>query len=131
MRWPHRNQGLVLFASILLMAALAVTGCGGAVEDEANAPFTISVEQTYLTIGNRSGSAFSGGLIELVPSGVLAPYKMQLPRIESGATRDVPFDRFSGVGGAQFRRGVTRIKAVRVTATDMSGTTHKREVPFN
>jgi hypothetical protein len=56
---------------------------------------------------------------------------MQMPRIESGANRDVPLDQFSGVGGARFRRGVTRIKLVRITATDMAGKTYKQEVPFN
>ena len=91
----------------------------------------VKVEQTYLTIVNRSGSAFADGQIELVPSGVLAPYKMQMPRIESGANRDVQLDQFAGVGGARFRRGVTRIRAVRITATDMTGKTYKQEVPFN
>jgi hypothetical protein len=56
---------------------------------------------------------------------------MQMPRIESGANRDVQLDQFSGVGGARFRRGVTRIKLVRITATDMTGKTYKQEVPFD
>jgi len=126
-----RLGALSLVGSGVVLAGLAMTGCGAAAVDEANAPFTVTVEQTYLTITNKSGSAFSDGLIELVPSGVLAPYRMQLPRIESGADRNVEFDRFAGVGGARFRRGATRIKAIRVTATDMTGKTHKREVPFN
>lgn len=115
----------------LVVASIAVIGCSGAAADDANAPFTITVEQSYLTITNQSGSALADGLIELVPSGVLAPYKTKLPRMESGANRDVPFDQFSGVGGARWRRGGTRIKAVRVTATDVAGKTYKREVPFS
>jgi hypothetical protein len=107
-----------------------VFACGGPVHDP-NAPVGVTVEQTYLTIANRSGSAFAAGQIELVPSGVLAPYRMQMPRIESGASRDVQLDQFAGVGGARFRRSVTRIKLVRITATDMAGKTYKQEVPFN
>lgn len=121
---------LSLVAGCALLVALFAAGCGGGVVDDPNAPVGVTVSQTYLTIANRSGSAFADGQIELVPSGVLAPYRMQMPRIESGANRDVQLDQFSGVGGARFRRGVTRIKLVRITATDMAGKTYKQEVPF-
>ena len=119
-----------LVAGCALLASVFVAACGGASADDPNAPVGVTVSQTYLTIANRSGSAFADGQIELVPSGVLAPYKMQMPRIESGANRDVQLDQFAGVGGARFRRGVTRIKTVRITATDMSGKTYKQEVAF-
>jgi hypothetical protein len=104
--------------------------CRGGAADDPNAPLGVTVSQTYLTIANRSGSAIANGQIELVPAGVLAPYRMQMPRIESGATRDVQLDQFSGAGGARFRRGVARMRVVRVTATDMTGKTYKQEVPF-
>jgi hypothetical protein len=121
---------LSLFGCVFCLSLLAA-GCGGGVADDPNAPVGITVSQTYLTIANRSGSAFADGQIELVPAGVLAPYRLPMPRIESGATRDVQLDQFSGAGGARFRRGVARMKAVRITATDMTGKTHKQEVPFN
>src|SRR5262245_51234592 len=111
-----------LSLSVIVGSVLLVTGCGPSAQDP-NAPIGVSVEQTYLTIENRSGVALAEGLIELVPSGVLAPYRRELPRIESGAKRDVQYDLFSGAGGARFRRGVTRIKLVRVTAKDMAGKT--------
>jgi hypothetical protein len=104
--------------------------CRGGAADDPNAPLGVTVSQTYLTIANRSGSAIADGQIELVPAGVLAPYRMQMPRIESGATRDVQLDQFSGVGGSRFRRGVARMRAIRITATDMTGKTYKQEVPF-
>lgn len=120
---------LVVVCALLVLPLAA--GCGGGVADDPNAPVGITLSQTYLTIANRSGSAFAEGQIELVPAGVLAPYRLAMPRIESGATRDVQLDQFSGAGGARFRRGVARMKAVRITATDMTGKTHKQEVPFN
>jgi hypothetical protein len=123
------SGALSLVAGCALLAMVVVAACGGAVDDP-NSPVGVTVSQTYLTIANRSGSAFADGQIELVPSGVLAPYKMQMPRIESGANRDVQLDQFAGVGGARFRRGVTRIKMVRIVATDMTGKTYKQEVPF-
>ena len=124
------SGALSLVVGCALLVPLLAAGCGGAVQDP-NAPVGITVSQTYLTIANRSGSAIAEGQIELVPAGVLAPYRLQMPRIESGATRDVQLDQFSGAGGARFRRGVTRMKTVRITATDMTGKTYKQEVPFN
>jgi hypothetical protein len=123
------SGALSLVVGCALLATVCAA-CGGAGADDPNSPVGVTVSQTYLTIVNRSGSAFADGQIELVPSGVLAPYKMQMPRIESGANRDVQLDQFAGVGGARFRRGVTRIKAVRITATDMTGKTYKQEVAF-
>jgi hypothetical protein len=130
MRWSSRFRVLAPVVALLFLTGLSTASCGGAADDP-NAPIAITVSQTYLTVANKTGSAIASGLVELVPSGVLAPYRTNLPRIESGQSRDVQFDQFSGVGGARFRRGVTRIKAIRVTATDMAGNTHKREVPFN
>jgi len=125
-----RLSGALSLAGCALLATVFVSACAGPAADP-NAPVGVTVEQTYLTIANRSGSAFANGQIELVPSGVLAPYRAQMPRIESGANRDVQLDQFAGVGGARFRRGVTRIKLVRITATDMTGKTYKQEVPFD
>ena len=70
-------------ALTLLLAALVVPACGKALDDDPNAPIDVVVSQTYLTIGNKAGSALVDGTIELVPSGVLAPYRTPLPRVES------------------------------------------------
>jgi hypothetical protein len=121
---------LSLVACCALLLPLVAVACRGGAADDPNAPLGVTISQTYLTIANRSGSAIANGQIELVPAGVLAPYRMQMPRIESGATRDVQLDQFSGAGGARFRRGVARMRVVRVTATDMTGKTYKQEVPF-
>jgi hypothetical protein len=116
--------------AFVVLVALSVSGCGAAAQDP-NAPVGFTTSQTYITIENRSGNALAGGLIELVPSGVLAPFRRELPRLESGAKRDVSYDLFSGAGGSRFRPGVTRIRAVRITAKDVSGKTYKIEAPFD
>ena len=122
---------LYVVAGFAFLAILSVAGCGRGAADDPNAPVGITVSQTYLTIANRSGSAIADGQIELVPAGVLAPYRLPMPRIESGASRDVQLDQFSGANGARFRRGVARMRTVRITATDMTGKTYKQEVPFD
>jgi len=114
----------------VLLLVLTATGCGASAQDP-NAPVGFTTSPTYITIENRSGNALAEGLIELVPSGVLAPFRRELPRLESGAKRDVPYDMFSGAGGARFRPGATRIKLVRITAKDISGRTYKIEAPFD
>ena len=125
-----RLAGFRCTMACIVLGALGATGCGAAAQDtKAAVGFTTS--PNYITIENRSGNALAEGLIELVPAGVLAPYRRELPRLESGAKRDVPYDLFSGAGGARFRPGVTRIKSVRITAKDVSGKTYKVEAPFN
>jgi hypothetical protein len=125
-----RSSGLPLALASIVLVGLSVTGCGAAAQDP-NAPVGFTTSQTYMTIENRSGSALAEGLIELVPAGVLAPFRRELPRLESGAKRDLPYDLFSGAGGARFRPGVTRIRTVRITAKDVAGNTYKIEAPFN
>jgi len=116
-------------APLVLCIAFAA-GCGKPLDDDPKAPVLVTVSQTYLTIENQAGSALVDGIVELVPSGVLSPYRANLPRIEAGSNRQVLLDRFSGAGGARFLRGATRIRSVRLTATDLTGKTYKREVPF-
>jgi hypothetical protein len=122
---------LCLIVGCAQLVVFSMVGCGGAAEDEAGAPFTITYSETYLTIKNQLGSAITEGQIELVPAGVLAPFRTALPRIEPGSSRDIRFNQFGGTGGSRFARGgSTRIKFARVTATDAVGMTHKREIPF-
>ena len=125
-----RLSGAPCATACVVVGALLVTGCGAAAQDP-NAPVGFTTSQTYITIENRSGNALAEGLIELVPSGVLAPFRRELPRLESGAKRDLPYDLFTGAGGARFRPGATRIRVVRITAKDISGKTYKVEAPFD
>ena len=125
-----RLSGAPCTLACVVLGALLMTGCGAAAQDP-KAPVGFTTSPTYITIENRSGNALAEGLIELVPSGVLAPFRRELPRLESGAKRDLPYDLFSGAGGARFRPGATRIKSVRITAKDISGKTYKVEAPFN
>ena len=125
-----RLSGPLLAAAGLLLAGLSVAACGGEIADDPSAPIALSFSETYLTIRNQADSAITEGTIELVPAGVLGPFRARLPRIETGANVEMTYDRFAGTGGARFVRGTTRIRTVRVTATDVAGTKHQREVPF-
>ena len=125
-----KQLGFPSAVACVVLLVVSATGCGAAAQDPT-APVGFTTSQTYMTIENRSGNALAEGLIELVPSGVLAPFRRERPRLESGAKRDLPYDMFSGAGGARFRPGATRIKLVRITAKDVAGRTYKVEAPFN
>ena len=121
----------------VVLALLSTSGCGASAQDP-NAPVGFTTSQTYITIENRSGNALAEGLIELVPSGVLAPYRRELPRMESGAKRDVSYDLFSGAGGSRFRPGVgagigrdDTIFATRDGKVEFSSSGQRRVVAVN
>ena len=86
----NRLSGPLCAIACLVFVTLAASSCGASAQDPS-APVGFTTSQTYITIENRLGSALAEGLIELVPSGVLAPYRRELPRLESGAKRDVPY----------------------------------------
>ena len=69
------SGALSLVVGCALLVRCFAAGCRGGAVDDPNAPVGVTVSQTYLTIANRSGSAFADGQIELVPAGVLAPYQ--------------------------------------------------------
>ena len=74
-----RLPGALSLIGCALTVSLLAVACGGGAADDPNAPVGITISQTYLTIANRSGSAFAEGQIELVPAGVLAPYRLPMP----------------------------------------------------
>ena len=66
---------------------------------DPKAPVGTTSLTTYITIENRSGNALAEGLIELVPSGVLAPFRRSF-RASNPARNETCRDLFTGAGGA-------------------------------
>ena len=69
-----RLSGPLCAIACVVLVTLSITGCGASAQDP-KAPVGFTTSQTYITIENRSGNALAEGLIELVPSGVLARIK--------------------------------------------------------
>ena len=80
-----KRLGFPSAVACVVLLVLSATGCGPSAQDP-KAPVGFTTSQTYITIENRSGNALAEGLIELVPSGVLAPFRRELPR--SGIRRE-------------------------------------------
>ena len=137
MRWPLRFRGFVPVAVSLSIAAASVAACSSSENAEAGAVGTTSTgglavtfSNTYLTIENRSGVPIVEGEMQIVPRGVMPPFRTTLPRIENSAIRELPYSQFRSRDGTPFRRGATRARTVRITATDLTGKKLEHEVPF-
>jgi hypothetical protein len=135
MCWPTRSATSLVIT--VLAAALSAAACsdqkseaGAVASAGASAPFGIELSQTYLTIENRTGSIVTGGRLEIVPGGVLPPFTAPLSRLEIGEKKPVMFNTFRGNDGTAFRRGVFRVRRLKLTATDFNGKTYEQEVPF-
>jgi hypothetical protein len=138
MRCPLRFRGFVRIALFLSLAALPLAGCSsgdtaeaGAVGTSASDPLVVTFSQMYMTIENRSGVPIVDGELQIVPRGVTPPFRTRLPRIESGQKRELLFNQFYSRDGTPFRRGGTRTRNLRITATDVSGKKFEQEVPFD
>jgi hypothetical protein len=135
MRCPLRFRGFVV-ASLLLAAPFGVAACSSGDPAEAGAvgttgtPLGVTMSQTYLSVENRSGVPILEGEIQIVPRGVMPPFRTRLPRIEGSQKVDLMFNTFYSKDGTPFRRGVTRARAVRIVATDITGKKIEQDVPF-
>lgn len=140
MRCPSRLRISSLHATFALLAVCTAAACSGGNSDVgatgtagagSEAPLAVEVSQTYITVENRTGAPLVGGQIEIIPRGILPPFKTLLPRLETGSKRDVLLNAFRGNDGTPFSRAITRARRVKVTARDQGGKVYEHEVPFN
>lgn len=137
MRCPFRVRASTLRVALTLLALCTAGACAGNPEGAAaagtagsDARFVIEVSQTYITIENRTGAPLAGGQMELIPRGVLPPFRSTLPRLENGAKRDIQLNTFRAADGTTFNRNLARARTVKVTAKDQSGKEYTFETPF-
>jgi hypothetical protein len=134
---PFGPRGLALLASLLLAAFFTAAcsgstteaGSSGTTGDGANGPFLIALEQTYMTIENRSGSPIVSGTVAIMTGSLRPPFTMALPRLENLDKRDFPLRNFRGNDGTEFSRRVARVQRIRLTAVDVAGKKYEMEIP--
>jgi hypothetical protein len=138
MRCPSRFRGFLPFAVVLSVATLSASACtsgesaeAGAVGTTASDPLVVTFSQTFLTVENRSGVPIVEGEMQIVPRGVMPPFRTRLSRIEGTGRVELPYSQFYSRDGTPFRRGITRTRNVRLTATDVAGKKFDMEVPFD
>lgn len=124
----------VTFASLALSATVACSGASsesGAVGTTgADAPLGLEISQAYITVENRTGKALLGGQLEILQAGSRPPFKSNLPRLESGASRQIALNTFRAFDGSVFSRGITRTRSLTITAKDLGGNEYQQEFPF-
>ena len=135
---PFRVRVSVVRAPLAVLALVAAAACSGGNPEsgaagtagDANAPFGVEVSQTYITIENRTGAPIVGGSMEIVPRGVLQPFRSALPRLENGASRQITLNTFRANDGTLFNRNLARARTIRISAKDLAGKEYQQESPF-
>ena len=127
----------VLRATIVLFAFCAAA-CGGNPESAsaagtagtADAPITIDISNTYVTVENRTGVPILEGQMIIDQIGVRPPFRASLPRLENGMARDFTLNTFRAADGTLFNRTIARARTLKLTAKDINGKTYEQEIPF-
>ena len=134
---PSRVRASILRLTVTSLALSAAFACAGGNPESgaagtagAEGPFALRVTQTYISVENRTGAPLVGGQLEIVQTGILPPYRSNLPRLEVGSTQQFPLANFRDRDGTNYNRSVARPRTVRITAKDLNGREYQQEVPF-
>ena len=132
MRSPHRVHASLAMVSIPLCVLLSAGGSAcTTVESSGDTLLVVEVLPDEITVENKTSTPLVKGEISVIPYGTAArPYVMFLPHLSNGEKRSFPLNSFRNPDGTRFMREAAKGRTVRVTATDVSGTSHEREVPF-
>lgn len=133
MRSPRSFKGsfgIPLFLVVLGLSA-GVSACSSA-EGSGDLSLVVEVLDDEITLENKTGTSLTKGEVTIIPAGgIPRPYVVNLPYMTSGAKRSFPFKTFRMSDGSVFRSDVTKGRTVKITATDATGKTYAREVPFS
>jgi hypothetical protein len=132
MSGPLSRHNLVPLLFAFGVITFFVVGCAQlSGDDEATAPFGVTVESLYVTVENRTGTALVDGRVEIIPFGRAVIFTTTWPRMEIGDKRDFMLNVFRGTDGTPFRRGIVKARRIKVSAKDLAGKLYERVVPFN
>jgi len=123
----------------LVATALCTAACSGGSPESAsaagtagtaNAAIGITIQNTYVTVENRSGAPLLEGQMEITQLGVRPPFRMAMTRLENGSARDYTLGQFRMADGTLFNRTIARPRSLKLTAKDVSGKSYEQEIPF-
>lgn len=123
----------VMFVACWLATACAPTSGreSGTVGSSGAAGAAIGVEQTssYLTIENRAGMPLVDIRITLKTANGLS-FTTSLPRLESGAKRDLPYEGLRSNDGTSFSPRWQKPREIAVTAADLVAKKYELTIPW-
>lgn len=127
-----------ILRAIVTLFVLCAAACGGNPESAgaagtagtADAPIAVTIENTYVTVENRTGVPLLNGEMVIDQIGVRPPFRANLPRLENGMVRDFTLNTFRTADGTVFNRTIARARSLKLTAKDVNGKTYEQEIPF-
>ena len=123
-------RALAIIALAAAAFATATCSSSGGSDSAGTAPVAITTSQLWVTVENKAGMALTDIAIEIIPAGSQVTYKATYYRMESGEKRDFAAANFTSRDNTPFNLRVSRPKAVRVTAKDITGKDVNVEVPW-
>ena len=132
MRYPRLVQDSVLIRLFVLCVVVSpvAAACSSAPSASGDTTLVVTVSASDVTVENQTGTSLVRGEVSVIPQGISSPYVALLPHLSSGQKRTLPFGAFRSSDGTPFRQDVASGRSVKVTATDATGKTYQREVPF-
>jgi hypothetical protein len=117
-------------ATALNTVALSQIACSRDNEAVQAADTSIGIEtsQMFVTIENRAGAPLLDLTVAIQTPG--AAFTHLIARLEAGQKQEVPLNSFSSRDGTSFNLRLSKPRAVRVNATDLTSKKHEAQVSW-
>jgi hypothetical protein len=127
---PHVAVVALVLCTAACSGGSPETAAAAGTAGSANAPIGITIENTYVTVENRTGAPLVEGQMEITQLGVRPPFRITMQRLENGSARDFTLGQFRMADGTLFNRTIARARNLKLTAKDVNGKTYEQEIPF-
>jgi hypothetical protein len=121
---------LRLVLCLVVPVVLAGAAACSSTEATGDTSLAVTLSGSDIVLENLTGQSLVKGEISVMPQGIGRPYTYVLPRMGTGQKSSFVLSRFRMSDGTPFRVGFTKGKSVKVTASDATGKSYMREIPF-
>jgi hypothetical protein len=131
-RSRHDPLARLIIACALGAAPLLAAACseqGSAQQIDADAPVTIEIHQTLISLKNKAGLPLMDVKLTVVPYS-RTEFTRSFARMENSESREVMLSDLSSRDGTPFNPRVVKAKLVKLSATDAVGKHYDLEMPW-
>jgi hypothetical protein len=131
-RLRHDRLARIVILCTLGAASLFAAACsekGSAQQVDANAPVTIEVHQTLITLQNRAGLPLTDIKLAVIPYS-RTEFTKSFARMENSERREIMMSELFSRDGTPFNPRMVKAKLVRLSAVDAVGKHYDLEVPW-
>jgi len=127
----ERSRRCLWLAIVAAVSLVGLTRCSSGGSGIAENPLIgVQTSALWVTVENKAGMALTDIVIEIIPAGTQMTYSANHWRLENGEKRDFAANTFRSRDNTPFNMRVSRPRAVRVSAKDVSGNPLQTEVPW-